>query len=297
MSATISSTRVISPAITYAWTGLQAQSASVRRENGVETGRNRCTNPSFEALTTSGWTAEGGAVLDIANPPGGGGYAGRLRVGGDAYTTASAVAGEVIEFSVEYQTLGTVTGTPRLVIAVPGGGTATTALPLTQSGPARFSVRATATAAGTVTATVFSATSGGVTYFDKVFIGQPSTYFDGSTPTVPEVREATAPYFVLGYETTRNTGNVFHDVLGGGTDVTIREAELRSGTLRMLYLDADTARDALAMFGRAEVFSFDDPEVPGVAMSFALAGQLVLTLDSETMLRWVLAVGYQEVTA
>jgi hypothetical protein len=113
-----------------------------------------------------------------------------LTNGGDTYTGGGTVnAGDTVTFSLDYTTVGTITGNPRLYLALPGTAAATASLPLTQASPGRFSVTATAVSSGTVNAAVFAgAALGDVLHFDNVLIEKSATagtYFDGSTAATP----------------------------------------------------------------------------------------------------------------
>jgi hypothetical protein len=105
------------------------------------------------------------------------------------------------------------------------------------------------------------------------------------------------PELVLGYETTQEAGNVVHEIIGrGDPDVTLRPARSRSGTLALFFLteaDAETARNSLAT---GDVWDLA-AELTTIAMSFVVSGDIMVRLDPETRLRWLVNVGYREVTA
>jgi hypothetical protein len=147
---------------------------------------NLATNPNFET-DVSGWTAEAGAVLtrDTVSPIAGTASAKLTGAGGDIYSIIAMNAGDTVTFSLAYTTVGTITGTPRMTLSMPGAALATTALPLTQGAAQRFSVTATAVSTGSAILGVFAgAGAGDVFHFDNVLIEKAATagtYFDGST--------------------------------------------------------------------------------------------------------------------
>lgn len=169
----------------YGWTGATNASTSTAKAAVTEVRRNLCVNPNFET-DILGWTAEAGVTLtrETVSPISGTGSM-KMATGGDTYTQVAMAIGEVITFSVDYKTVGTVAGTPRLYSAAPGAVTQTTALPLTQSSPGRYSVTsAPAVTAGNIILAVFGPTTGGSIIFDNVLIEKSTvagTYFDGGT--------------------------------------------------------------------------------------------------------------------
>lgn len=157
----------------------------------VEVRRNLCTNPNFEA-GVAGWPPESGAALtqDTTSPISGVGSAlltCGTAGGGDAYFAMTVALGDTITASLDYQTVGTVSGTPKLLLQqLPAtASTRTATLPLTQAVPGRFSVTLTADAAGTLIFAIFGGSAvGDKVRFDNVLIEKSSVagpYFDGST--------------------------------------------------------------------------------------------------------------------
>jgi hypothetical protein len=105
------------------------------------------------------------------------------------------------------------------------------------------------------------------------------------------------PLLVLGYETTRQSQSIFHDIIGGGQDVTLRPASLRSGTLRLLFATEDDAVAAETAHAAGKVLRLADADRPSVTMSYVLDGALTRRLDDGTRKLWTLDVAYQEVAA
>lgn len=105
------------------------------------------------------------------------------------------------------------------------------------------------------------------------------------------------PTLVLSYASTRASGNKKHDLLGGGTSMSLGKAGLRTGTLELFFpLEVDAAA-AEALHGEVGVFTLVDPDRTTVAMSYVLAdgGELGRELDDETRDAWVVRVAFQEV--
>lgn len=111
---------------------------------------------------------------------------------------------------------------------------------------------------------------------------------DGNGQTV-------SPALVLGYQTSRSSQNIIHDLIGGGIAVTLIRPRPRSGTLELFFLTEEVGFDALEKHGRETTFTLTDSDRASVNMTYALDGTLDLRLDEATRERWVLSVGYQEV--
>lgn len=105
------------------------------------------------------------------------------------------------------------------------------------------------------------------------------------------------PIYVLGYETTRRSQSIFHDIIGGGQDVTLRPATRRSGTLRLLFATEAQAVAAETAHASGTVLRLQDDERTSIDMSYVLSGILVRRLDDDSRELWTLDVGYQEVAA
>ncbi|MGV8847085.1 beta strand repeat-containing protein [Tessaracoccus sp.] len=194
----------------------------------------------------------------IPQPIAGAGSA-KLTGGGDVSTLAGSVeAGETVTFSMDYQTEGTVTGTPRMYLQTPTGATATTtSLPLAKTTPGRYSVTMTATSAGTITAGVYAPTGAGVIHFDNVLIEKSTTagtYFDGNITngTWDGAVNASASHLTANANTltwTAPTGATSYDLYRVGTATPIYSGAALTfadparpwGTSAQYYLTASNA--------------------------------------------------------
>ena len=166
--------------------GLEFDLFTDGEESATVVRTNLCTNPSFET-GIGGWAAENGAVFtrDTTAPISGTASA-KMTNGGDAYLMVAVLAGDTVTLSFDYTTVGTVTSSPRLYLAMPGSAGVYTSLPLTQVAPGRYSVTATAVSAGAAVCAIYSGSAlADVVHFDNVLIEKsatPGPYFDGDTP-------------------------------------------------------------------------------------------------------------------
>ncbi len=104
------------------------------------------------------------------------------------------------------------------------------------------------------------------------------------------------PIALDGFESTRQTGNVLHDILGRPDyDVTFAAAGLRSGTLKFWF---DTYAKALACEALYAAVGFEtlaDSDVPGVGMKHVASGAITVSLEDENRSYWTVAVDFQEI--
>lgn len=115
-----------------------------------------------------------------------------------------------------------------------------------------------------------------------------TTISDGTTTITPEL--------VLGYQANQETRNVLHTILGNATpDVTLRPANLRTGTLEMLFLTAEDANVAREMHTYPIVLTFSSTEIPYADMQYVPAGTVSTVLEDETRSLWTFSVDFQEV--
>ncbi|KKX96929.1 hypothetical protein [Microbacterium sp. Ag1] len=103
------------------------------------------------------------------------------------------------------------------------------------------------------------------------------------------------PSLVLGYQTSRESLNTIHDLIGGGIAVTLVRPRPRSGTLALFFPTEGGAFFALEKHALETTFTLTDTDRPSVNMTYVTHGSTDLALDPETRNRWVLTVGYQEV--
>jgi hypothetical protein len=105
------------------------------------------------------------------------------------------------------------------------------------------------------------------------------------------------PVVVEGYESTREGRNVVHPIIGRAEpDVTLRPANLRTGTLRLVFDDEDASAAAELEHATGGVFAVVSTERATIEMSYVVAGEIVRGLDEDTSEDWIVTVEYQEVT-
>ena len=105
------------------------------------------------------------------------------------------------------------------------------------------------------------------------------------------------PILVDGYLSARQSNNVFNQVIGGVTDVTLRPMSARVGTLRLLYATEEDALDAEYTLMQQEALKFANSELPSADMTFVVDGQITRQLDPESRYLWIITVDFREVAA
>ena len=106
------------------------------------------------------------------------------------------------------------------------------------------------------------------------------------------------PVLVLGYETSSQSRNVLHEVIGAQSpSVTFGGETLRSGTLNLFFDTHATAWGARNFFTSNVVWTLTSTDQAGMAMTFVRQGDLSMELNTETTKEsvWTLSVSYQEV--
>lgn len=114
--------------------------------------------------------------------------------------------------------------------------------------------------------------------------------------TISDGTTTITPVLTLGYESSRDSRNIFHDVIGRDyPDVTLRAASLRHGTLTYLF---ETEADSLAceQLHRADsTFTVTDDDRDSIGMAYVVSGSITRTLDDDTRDLWTVAVDFQEI--
>jgi hypothetical protein len=143
-----------------------------------------------------------------------------------------------------------------------------------------------------------------------------------SGTTVSDGTTTFNPTLVDGYESTRATATVVHQIMNRSTpDISIRPAALRAGTLRMIFADSSAAGGDLIVDGdgyvvagspftvNAEldskacedahaaggVFNLVSSERSSIVMSYVADGSITRALDDATRDVWILEVDFHEV--
>lgn len=107
---------------------------------------------------------------------------------------------------------------------------------------------------------------------------------------------ATSPLLILlPIEPENESGNVIHDLIGGGIAVSLVDPRPRSGELLLLYGDESTAQQSYELHRAKTTFTLDWPARAMLDGLVYIVTRLRPVLDEGTRVRWVVHVGYQEV--
>lgn len=113
----------------------------------------------------------------------------------------------------------------------------------------------------------------------------------GATSITPDV--------VLGYESAREAGSIAHPILGSSSpDVTLRPAQMRSGSLTLGFLQATAEVDSSAAesnLAAAVAFTLTESTRPTAGMRFVVTGPIRRTLSTETRATWTVSFDYTEI--
>lgn len=112
---------------------------------------------------------------------------------------------------------------------------------------------------------------------------------DGTTTIHPDL--------VLGYRSTRQAGSTVHEILDGSIAVSLRQAGLRAGKLALFFVTETDAAAAEQLHTVAARFTLTEPDRTTIGMQYAVVGEISRELDKDTRDRWVVEIGFQEVTA
>lgn len=102
---------------------------------------------------------------------------------------------------------------------------------------------------------------------------------------------------VLGWADRVTVPTVVHRVIGSGTpDFTIVPAGPRAGTYRFLLWDGTTAAAVTAFLERPGAFAVTGADAAFADAAFYVTGDIVFTLDEDTLERVVVEVDWTEVS-
>lgn len=121
----------------------------------------------------------------------------------------------------------------------------------------------------------------------------PETPFPSRPRIVSGILEL-LPLAVDGYESSRRTTSLVHEILGRAKpDITMRPATSRTGTLSLVFAtEADSLAAELA-HAEARVFTLDHPARSSVGMDYVPAGRVTRALLPSG--GWSVTVDFQEV--
>lgn len=103
-----------------------------------------------------------------------------------------------------------------------------------------------------------------------------------------------SPTLVLGYETSRESQNIVHPIIGGGIGVSLRRADPRAGTLELFFTDETPAFEAVQVHTRETSFTLSDSDRPVINMTYVVSGSVSIRLTDDRK-RWEVSISYQEV--
>ena len=116
------------------------------------------------------------------------------------------------------------------------------------------------------------------------------------TTTLTRGTTTLTPLLLLGYGSSRGSRNIVHTILGrSDPDITLASARLRAGTLSFLVEDRAAAYRFEAFHAANGVITFNDTEVANVNMRYVTTDDVTVSIDTQTQLRWLVDVPYQQV--
>ena len=116
-----------------------------------------------------------------------------------------------------------------------------------------------------------------------------------TTITAVTSEDTTTPIAVDGYETSRQSQNIIHDLISGGIAVTLIAPRPRAGRLELIYDNETDAFAALNLHAEETVFTIARDDITAIGMSYVVDGSVDLEVD-QTRTMWRASVGYQEAT-
>lgn len=109
--------------------------------------------------------------------------------------------------------------------------------------------------------------------------------------TISNGVDTITPDLVLGWAPGRPVRSVAHPVIGGVPDVTMRNADLRTGTLELFFADQAAATSAQNLLAVAGVWTLSAPPLKFVV---AGSGDIALQAVGQDLDRWQVNAPYQE---
>lgn len=103
-----------------------------------------------------------------------------------------------------------------------------------------------------------------------------------------------APITMTGYESSRETTSLVHEILGRATpDITLRPARSRTGTLTLVFALEVDALAAEAAHAEGRIFTIQHPTRSSIDMDYVPAGRVVRALLPTG--DWTVSIDFQEV--
>jgi len=118
-----------------------------------------------------------------------------------------------------------------------------------------------------------------------------------ATITRPGATTAVTPDLVMTFEASDETGTVVHPIAGrANPDVTLAEAALSTGTLRLFFLTHDDAEAAREYHRAPAAFTLTAPDMPWLPNHYVVNGPISRAQQEQNTLRWIVEVPFQEVS-
>jgi hypothetical protein len=106
---------------------------------------------------------------------------------------------------------------------------------------------------------------------------------------------STSPISILTpWAASWQSANVVHTLIGRDTAVSVTGARPRSGEFQALYDTEAEAFECVTLHRGATTFTLTDSGIPTVDMSYAIDGEVRLTLEAD-LRHWVVTIGYMRV--
>lgn len=118
-----------------------------------------------------------------------------------------------------------------------------------------------------------------------------------ATITATNGAGTTTPLTILSpWETSWESRNIIHPLIGGGLVVSLVAPWPRAGEFEALYATEAEAFACAALHGNETSFTLTESDRPHLAMTYVVDGTTRVRLDDDTLEVWVVSVGYQAVT-
>lgn len=103
------------------------------------------------------------------------------------------------------------------------------------------------------------------------------------------------PTLVVGYQTSRESGNIVHTIIGRSDPVvTLRPAKLRTGTLGLLFEQEADAWECVYQHSLVGVGRLEDSDLPDLYMVYVVDGSVNIEPQQGTSV-WMVSIDYQEI--
>lgn len=117
-----------------------------------------------------------------------------------------------------------------------------------------------------------------------------------TTITAAGTGDVTTPLLVTGYQTTRESRNIRHQLIDGGTAFGLLDPDPRSGDLQYLYSTEAEAAACVEMHTVKTTFTLVDDDLSTIGMTYVVGnGGVRSELESQTRKLWLVTISYWEI--